>query len=59
MMKLLLAKAHIAKLTELTESEVSELTMSTADETGLVILKRPASLGITIERSHLTLLFDI
>ena len=36
----LLAKAHIAKLNELTESEVTELTSSTADKTVLAILKR-------------------
>jgi hypothetical protein len=57
--KHLLAKAHIAKLNELTESEVSELTNSTVDETAFAILKRQASRGITILRSQLTLLFDI
>jgi hypothetical protein len=57
--KHLLAKAHIAKLNELTESEVSELTNSTVDETAFAILKRQASRGITIVRSQLTLLFDI
>jgi hypothetical protein len=57
--KHLLAKAHIAKLNELTESEVSELTNSTVDETALAILKRQASRGNTIVRSQLTLLFDI
>jgi len=34
-----LAKTHIAKLNELTESEVAELTTSTVDETALAILK--------------------
>jgi phenylalanine-4-hydroxylase len=38
--KHLLAKAHIAKLNELTESEVTELTSSTVDETALAILKK-------------------
>jgi CheY-specific phosphatase CheX len=57
--KHLLAKAHIAKLNELTESEVSELTNSTVDETALAILKRQACRGITIVRSQLTFLFDI
>jgi hypothetical protein len=37
--KHLLAKPHIAKLNELTESEVTELTSSTVDETALAILK--------------------
>jgi len=46
--KQLLAKAHIAKLNELTESEVSELTSSTVDEMALVILERQGSRGITI-----------
>ena len=40
MVKHLLAKAHIAKLNELTELEVTELTSSTVDETALAILKR-------------------
>jgi len=46
--KHLLAKAHILKLNELTESEVTELTTSTVDETALAILKRQGSRGITI-----------
>jgi hypothetical protein len=41
--KNLLAKAHIAKLNELTETEVTELTTSLVDETALVILKRQRS----------------
>jgi len=41
--KHLLAKAHIAKLNELTESEVTELTSSTVDETPLAILNRQGS----------------
>jgi hypothetical protein len=41
--KHLLAKPHIAKLNELTESEVSELTKSMVDETALAILKRQGS----------------
>ena len=48
--KYLLAKAHIAKLNELTESEVSELTSTTIDEEALAILKRQDSRGITIVR---------
>jgi hypothetical protein len=35
-----LAKAYTAKLNELTESEVSELTSTTVDKTALAILKR-------------------
>jgi len=46
--KHLLAKAHIAKLNELTESEVTELTSSKVDETALAILKRQGSRGITL-----------
>jgi len=46
--KHLLAKAHIAKLNELTESEVTELTSSTVDERALAIQKREGSRGITI-----------
>jgi len=57
--KHLLAKAHIAKWNELTESEVSELTQSTVDETALAIPKRSGSRGITIVRSQSKLLFDI
>ena len=41
--KHLLAKAHIAKLNELTESEITELTCSTVDETALAILRRQGS----------------
>jgi len=41
--KHLLAKAHIAKSNELTESEVIELTSSTVEETALAILKMQGS----------------
>jgi len=47
-----LAKAHIAKLNELTESEVTELTSSTVGETALAILKRQGCRGITIVSSQ-------
>jgi len=50
--KLLLAKADIAKLNELTDSEVSELTSTTIDQTALAILKRQDSHGITIVSSQ-------
>jgi len=46
--KPLLAEAHIAKLNELTVSEVTELTSSTVDETALAILKQQESRGIPI-----------
>jgi len=57
--KHLLAKAHIAKLNELTQSEVTELTSSTVDETALAILKRKGSRGITIVSSQRKITFDI
>jgi len=48
MRKYLLAKAHITKLNQLTESEVSELPSWTVNETALAILKRQGSREITI-----------
>jgi len=57
--KHLLAKAHIAKLNKLTESEVTELTSSTVDETALAILKRQGSHGITIVSVPRKIIFDI
>jgi len=57
--KHLLAKAHIAKLNELTESEVTELTSSTVDETAFAILKRQGSRGITIVSSLRQIIFNI
>jgi hypothetical protein len=57
--KHLLAKAHIAKLNELTESEVAELTSTTVDETALAILKRQGSRGITIVGLLRKFRFDI
>jgi len=56
--KHLLAKAHIAKLNELTESEGTELTCSTVDETALAILKRQGSRGITIVSVQRKIGFD-
>jgi len=50
--KQLLAKAHIAKLNELTQSEVTKLTSSTVNEAALAILKRQGSHGITIVSSQ-------
>jgi len=57
--KHLLAKSHIAKLNELTESEVTELTCSTVDETALAILKRQGSCGITIVSVPRKMMYDI
>jgi len=55
----LLGKVHIAKINELTESEVTELTSSTVNETALAILKRQGSRGITIASSQRKIIFDI
>jgi len=55
----LAAKAHIAKLNQLTESEVTELTSSMVDETALAIMKRQGSGGITIVSSQRKIIFDI
>jgi hypothetical protein len=57
--KHLLAKAHILKLNELTESEVTELTSSTVYETALAILKRQGSRGVTIVSLQRKTIFDI
>jgi len=46
--KHVLPKAHIGKLHESTEIEVTELTSSMVDETALGILKRQGIRGITI-----------
>jgi hypothetical protein len=48
----LLAKAHIAKLNKLTESEVTELTSSTVNEIAFAILNRDGSWRITIVYSQ-------
>jgi len=59
MCKHLLTKAHIAKLNELTESDVTKLSSSTVDETALAMLKRQGSRGITIVSSQSEFRFDI
>jgi len=59
MAKHLLANAHIAKLNELTESELTELTSLTVGETALAILMRQGSRGITIVSSQSQIIFDI
>jgi len=57
--KHLLTNAHIAKLNELTESEVTKLTSTMVDETALAILKRQRSRGITIVSSQSQFIFHI
>ena len=59
MVKYLMAKAHIAKLNRLTESEVTELTSLKIDETALAILKMQGSQGITIVSSQREFIVDI
>jgi hypothetical protein len=55
----LAGKAQIAKLNELTVSEVTELTSSKVDETALAILKRQGSRGILIVCSQRKITFTI
>jgi uridylate kinase len=55
----LLAKAHVAKLNELTESELTELTTSMVDKTAFAILKRQGSCGITMVSLQRRIIFDI
>jgi len=57
--KYLLANAHITTLNKLTDSEVTEFTISTVDATALAILKRQGSLGILITSSQQKFIFDI
>jgi hypothetical protein len=57
--KHLIAKAHIVKLNESTESEVIELTSSTVDETALAIQKRQGSRGIKIVSLQRKIIFEI
>jgi len=57
--KYLLAKAHITKLKNLTESEVNAWTSSTVDGSALAILKRQRSRGITIVSSQRRFIFDL
>ena len=51
-------KAHIAKLNELTESEVTQLTSLTVDETALASLRKQGSRGITIVCLQREFIFD-
>jgi len=55
----LLTKAHIAKLNEITESDVSTLMSSTVNVTPLAILERQGRRGITILCSQREFLFEI
>jgi len=57
--KYLLAKGHIAKLNEITESEVTKMTSLTVDETALAILKGQGSRGITIVSLRTKFIFNI
>jgi len=57
--KHLLAKAYIAKLSKLTESEVTELMSLTVDVTALAILKRQGSRVITTVSVPRKMIFDI
>jgi len=57
--KHLVTKPHIAKLNELTESKVTELSSSIVDEICLVIVKRQESRGITIVSLQSQIIFDI
>jgi len=56
--KHLLAKAHIAKSNEWTESEVSELTTTTVDDTALAILDEQGSRRLTIVSLQKKFIFD-
>jgi hypothetical protein len=57
--KHLLGKAHIAKLNELTESEVTEMTSSMVDDKALAVRNRQESRGIKIVCSLRQIIFDI
>ena len=57
--KHLLANAHMTKLNELTESEVTELTSWMVNDTPLGIQERQGSWGITIVSSQRKFIFDI
>ena len=57
--KHLLATAYIAKLNQLTESQVTELTSSMVDETSLAIRMRQGSRGITIVSLQRKVIYDI
>jgi len=57
--KHLLATAHIAKLNELTESDVTEWTGSMVDETALAISRKQGSREISIVSKQKKLIFDI
>jgi len=54
-----LAKAPTAKLNEVTESEIAELTSSTVNEIASALLKMQGSRGITIVSSQRNIIFNI
>jgi len=54
-----LAKAHITKWNELSESEVTELTSSMVNETALPIPKRQGCRGITLDSVQNKFIVDI
>jgi hypothetical protein len=55
----LLVKVEITMLNQLTESDVTELTISTVHDTALAILKRRESQGITVITSQSKFIFNI
>jgi hypothetical protein len=57
--KHLLANDHIAKLNELTDSEVTELTSLKVDDTAFITLKRQGSREIPIVGLPKKIIFDI
>jgi len=57
--KHLLAKAHITKSNELTESAGTELISLRVDETALAILNRQGSQATTIVCSQSQIIFDV
>jgi hypothetical protein len=58
MRKHFLAKAHIVKLNELTESEAIELISLMINDAALAILKMQGSREITIVSSQRQIIFD-
>jgi len=56
--KHMLAKAHIAKLNTLTESDITELTSSTVDETPYATLQSQRSQVIKVVSLQKKIIFD-
>jgi len=59
MRKHLRATAHIAKLNEITETQVNQSTSTRVDESALAIWKKQGSRGITIVSMQRLIRFDI